>query len=58
MEVSDVSELKGAELTARLTAYMKASGLSFNMLQQHLPYYPNRIYRNMYEAGLLNGVAT
>ena len=57
-EVSDVSELKGAELTARLTAYMKASGLNFNMLQQYLPYYPDRIYRNLYEAGLLNGVAT
>ncbi|MBQ8092625.1 MAG: hypothetical protein IJ242_03510 [Clostridia bacterium] len=57
-EVSDISELDGAELTERLTGYMKANGLGFDTLQQYFPYYPDRIYRNMYEVGLLNGVAT
>ena len=57
-EVSDISELDGIELTERLTRYMKAKGLSFDTLQQYFPYYPDRIYRNMYEVGLLNGVAT
>ena len=57
-EVSDISELDGSELTERLTAYMKSNGLSFDTLQQYFPYYPDRIYRNMYEVGLLNGVAT
>ena len=57
-EVSDISELDGDELTNRLTGYMKANGLGFDTLQKYLPYYPDRIYRNMYEVGLLNGVAT
>ena len=57
-EVSEISELNGAELTKRLTNYMKANGLGFDTLQQYFPYYPDRIYRNMYEGGLLNGVAT
>ena len=57
-EVSDIAELSGTELTDRLTGYMKAKGLNFNTLQQYFPYYPDRIYRNMYEVGLLNGVAT
>ena len=57
-EVSEISELNGAELTKRLTNYMKANGLGFDTLQQYFPYYPDRIYRNMYEVGLLNGVAT
>lgn len=57
-EVSDISELYGAELKDRLTEYMKAIGLSFDNLQQYFPYYPDRIYRNLYEVGLLNGVAT
>lgn len=57
-EVSDISELDGAELTVRLTDYMKANGLGFDTLQQYFPYYPDRIYRNMYEVGLLNGVVT
>nr|MBQ4455724.1 hypothetical protein [Clostridia bacterium] len=57
-EVSDISELDREELTERLTGYMKISGLSFDTLQQYFPYYPDKIYRNMYEVGLLNGVAT
>ena len=57
-EVSDISELEGKELTDRLTDYMSATGLSFDKLKEYLPFYPDRIYRNMYEVGLLNGVAT
>ena len=57
-EVSDISELDREELTERLTGYMKISGLSFDTLQQYFPYYPDKIYRNMYEVGLLNRVAT
>lgn len=57
-EVSDISELEGAELTDRLKGYMKANKLSFDTLRQYFPYYPDRIYRNMYEVGLLNGVVT
>ena len=57
-EVSDISELDGDELTDRLKGYMKANGLGFDTLRKYLPYYPDRIYRNMYEVGLLNGVAT
>ena len=55
-EVDDVSELTGAPLTDRLLKYMKANGLDFAALKKYLPYYPDRIYRNMYEVGLLNGV--
>ena len=57
-EVRDISELDGVDLRERLTNYMKANGLGFDTLQQYFPYYPDRIYKNMYEVGLLNGVAT
>lgn len=57
-EVSDISELDGTELTEQLLKYMKDSGIGFNDIKAYLPYYPDRIYRNMYEVGLLNGVAT
>ena len=54
------SKLSGKSLSdkewERLTNYMKANGLGFDTLQQYFPYYPDRIYRNMYEVGLLNGV--
>lgn len=57
-EVREVSELEGKELTDRLMSYMRATGLNFEKLNQYLPFYPDRIYRNMYEVGLINGVAT
>jgi hypothetical protein len=57
-EVSDIAELRGKELTDRLLEYMRRKGLSFDALKRYLPYYPDKIYRNMYEVGLLNGVAT
>ena len=57
-EVSDISELDGTELTDRLLGFMKANDIGFDTMKSYLPYYPDRIYRNMYEVGLLNGVAT
>ncbi|MCR5030903.1 MAG: hypothetical protein K5982_05460 [Selenomonadaceae bacterium] len=55
-ELDDVSELAGSQLTARLLKYMNTNGLRFDVIKTYLSYYPDRIYRNMYEAGLLNGV--
>ncbi len=57
-EVSEIAELEGKELTDRLLEYMKKKELDFDILQQYFPYYPDKIYRNMYKVGLLNGVAT
>ena len=55
-EVRDIAEIDGTELTDRLIGYMKANDLRFDILKQYFPYYPDRLYRNMYEVGLLNGV--
>ncbi len=56
-EVVDVSELEGKELTDRLVGYMKRKGIRFDSLKPFLPYYPERIYKNMYEVGLLHGLS-
>ena len=37
--------------------YMKKKSIGFENMRQFLPYYPERIYKNMYEVGLLNGVS-
>ena len=57
-EVNDIAELSGKELTDKLLEYMRKKGMDFNTLRQYFPYYPDKIYRNMYEAGLLYGMAT
>lgn len=56
-EVVDISEVDGEELTNRLIGYMKKKNIKFENLKPFLPYYPERIYKNMYEVGLLNGVS-
>lgn len=57
-EVNEISEVEGTELTERLINYLKAKDIKFDALGSYLQYYPERIYKNMYEVGLLNGVAT
>ena len=57
-EVVDISEVDGAELTDRLVDYMKKKKIGFESMRKYLSYYPERIYKNMYEVGLLNGVST
>jgi hypothetical protein len=57
-EVSDISEMDGTELKDRLLSYMRANEIGFDTMKPFLSYYPDRIYRNMYEVGLLNGVAS
>lgn len=56
-EVVDISEVDGEELTKRLIGYMKKKNIGFESMKPFLPYYPDRIYKNMYEVGLLNGVS-
>ena len=57
-EVIDISEVEDEKLTERLMTYMKKKGIDFAGINRFLPYYPDRIYKNMYEVGLLNGVST
>ncbi len=56
-DVADVSEIDGTQLTERLLGYMRKKGILFESMKPFLPYYPERIYKNMYEAGLLNGIS-
>ena len=56
-EVVDISEVEGEELTKRLLGYMKSKSIGFENMKPFLPYYPERIYKNMYEVGLLNGIS-
>lgn len=56
-DVVDISEVEGDELKKQLINYMKKSGIEFDNMKPYLQYYPERIYKNMYEVGLLNGIS-
>lgn len=57
-EILDISELEGEELTKKLLEYMRMKKMGFESFEPFLSYYPERIYKNMYEVGLLNGIST
>ena len=57
-DIDFYSEIKGDAQKKRLVTYMTQFAIRFSDLEQYLRYYPDKIYKNMYQAGLLNGIST
>lgn len=57
-DVSKLSELEGAGLKKKLRKFLNDKNLRFTDIKPYLMYYPDRIYKNMFEVGLLDGVDT
>lgn len=57
-DIDNYSEVEGEQLQRRLLQYMQDIKLSFSMLEPYLSYYPDRIYKNMYETRLLYGISS
>lgn len=55
-DINDMAELPMEETGKRIIQYMKNSGLSFSMIKPYLTLYPDRMYKNLYEMGLLDSV--
>ncbi len=47
------SDISGEEQTTRLRKYVEAVRLSFRTVKEYLPLYPDRVYRNIYDGGLM-----
>ena len=56
-DIDDFSEITGDELSERLLTYMRKVNLRFSDMAAFLQYYPDKIYKNLYETRLLNGVS-
>nr|MBQ4454630.1 hypothetical protein [Clostridia bacterium] len=48
------SELSKEELREKLQKYVKTNKVDFDQAREYLPLYPDRVYRNLYEGGLMN----
>ena len=47
------SEISGAELVNKLKKYVETVGIDFSIVKKYLPLYPDRVYSNIYEGGLM-----
>lgn len=52
----DYFTLKGDDLTNRLLDYMKEKEIDPDTLEKYLPYYPRRIYENLFKTGLMEAM--
>lgn len=56
-DVDVYSEDEGDDLKKRILEIMKKMDITFSALEPYLSYYPEKIYKNMYETGVLAGVS-
>lgn len=57
-DVDKYSEIDQAGARQRFKDYLVRAAISFSSMEQYLGYYPLKIFKNMYEMGLLQGVPT
>ena len=48
------SEISGKEFSSKLRRYVEIIKLDFSEVKKYLPLYPDKVYRNIYEGGLMN----
>ena len=51
--IDKYSEISGAELVTKLKKYAEAVRVNFSVVKEFLPLYPDKVYRNIYEGGLM-----
>ena len=51
--IDKYSEVTGEELAYKLNKYIASVKLDFSVVKQYLPIYPDKVYKNIYEGGLM-----
>lgn len=52
--IDKYSEVSGDEFTSKLKAFVVTVGVDFGQVKKYLPLFPDRVYRNIYQGGLMN----
>lgn len=48
------SEVSGEEFKEKIRTFITTVGVDFNQVKKYLPFFPDRVYRNIYQGGLMN----
>ena len=51
--IDKYSEITGTEFAGKLKKYIQAVKLDFSVVKEYLPFYPDKVYRNIYNGGLM-----
>lgn len=52
--IDKYSEISGLELSEKLRMYATVEKIDYAMVREYLPYYPDKVYRNIYNGGLMS----
>ena len=52
--IDKYSEISGKELAVKLKKYVSNVKLDFSVVKEYLPLYPDKVYRNIYDGGLMS----
>ena len=52
--IDKYSELCGEEFSAKLRAFITIVGVDFELVKRYISLFPDRVYRNIYQGGLMN----
>ncbi|MBQ4521734.1 MAG: hypothetical protein IJA10_02125 [Lachnospiraceae bacterium] len=52
--IDKYSEIKGDEFTAKIKAFIAMVGVDFEQVKKYLSLFPDRVYRNIYQGGLMH----
>lgn len=47
-------ELSGEELKSKLREFVSVIGVDFEQVKRYISLFPDRVYRNIYQGGLMN----
>ena len=53
-EIDKYCELSLDELKSKLKQYVEKKNLKFNLIKEYLPLFPDKVYKNIYNGGLMN----
>lgn len=53
-DIDKYSELSLDELKSKLKEYVEKKNLRFNLIKEYLPLFPDKVYKNIYNGGLMN----
>ncbi len=52
--IDKYSEVSGDEFTCKLKAFVVTTGVDFGQVKKYLSLFPDRVYRNIYQGGMMN----
>lgn len=52
--IDKYSELSGDELKGKLREFVSITGVDFKQVKRYISLFPDRVYRNIYQGGLMN----